>query len=347
MRGVATAIDEAPGLHRPPPGRVLHEVPRPRARRAGPTGSTGLVRIVLTPADPAALPLPRDRRRQRALRTGPVILAPNHFSFWDHFFVAVLLRREVHFMAKSQLFKPPVIDFIINHGGVFPVRRGPARRGGLHHRPHDPRPRRHGADVRRGRALAQRASWASPSPASGGWRWRPACRSCRSRSTARSTCARRSALRFPKVTVQYGEPIALRAGRAPDREQSQEVAEQVFDRVRRRCTRRSRRRAAAACSLAAPRPARASAGREARTSSRRLTRSARYAFFRTCQCTVISRDRLAIGVGQLDLDRELDLAVGVEALSSVGLALAQRAGGGDRPLRELQVGDLGACARAA
>src|SRR5947208_3091754 len=55
---------------------------------------------------------------------GPVILAPNHFSFFDHFFIAMLLRREVQFMAKSQLFRPPVLDFILSHGGTFPVRRG-------------------------------------------------------------------------------------------------------------------------------------------------------------------------------------------------------------------------------
>ena len=32
---------------------------------------------------------------------GPVILAPNHFSFFDHFFAGVLIPREVQFMAKS------------------------------------------------------------------------------------------------------------------------------------------------------------------------------------------------------------------------------------------------------
>src|SRR4051795_6960678 len=55
--------------------------------------------------------------------SGPVILAPNHFSFFDHFFLAVALRRKVRFMAKSQLFKPPM-QFVYTHGGVFPVRRG-------------------------------------------------------------------------------------------------------------------------------------------------------------------------------------------------------------------------------
>src|ERR671924_583936 len=56
--------------------------------------------------------------------TGPVILAPNHFSQWDHFFAAVYLRRRVQFMAKSQLFTNPILTYIFEHGGVFPVRRG-------------------------------------------------------------------------------------------------------------------------------------------------------------------------------------------------------------------------------
>jgi 1-acyl-sn-glycerol-3-phosphate acyltransferase len=52
-----------------------------------------------------------------------VILAPNHFSFMDHFFVGAFIRRRVNFMAKSQLFVPPM-QWIYTHGGVFPVRRG-------------------------------------------------------------------------------------------------------------------------------------------------------------------------------------------------------------------------------
>ena len=42
----------------------------------------------------------------------------------DHFFVGVYLRRKIRFMAKSQMFGPPVLTYIYKHGGVFPVRRG-------------------------------------------------------------------------------------------------------------------------------------------------------------------------------------------------------------------------------
>ena len=52
-----------------------------------------------------------------------MILAPNHSSFMDHFLIGASIRRKVQFMAKSQLFKPPM-QFIYTHGGVFPVRRG-------------------------------------------------------------------------------------------------------------------------------------------------------------------------------------------------------------------------------
>ena len=57
-------------------------------------------------------------------REGALVLAPNHFSQMDHFFAGVYLRRKIRFMAKSQMFGPPVLTYIYKHGGVFPVRRG-------------------------------------------------------------------------------------------------------------------------------------------------------------------------------------------------------------------------------
>jgi 1-acyl-sn-glycerol-3-phosphate acyltransferase len=62
-------------------------------------------------------------RAERVPPEGPVIIAPNHFSHMDHFFVGDPLRRSVRFMAKSQMFKPP-LQWVFTHGGVFPVRRG-------------------------------------------------------------------------------------------------------------------------------------------------------------------------------------------------------------------------------
>src|SRR6476661_136137 len=53
---------------------------------------------------------------------GSVIIAPNHFSFMDHFLVGMFIRRRIRFMAKSQLFSGGLLQHIYTHGGVFPVR---------------------------------------------------------------------------------------------------------------------------------------------------------------------------------------------------------------------------------
>ena len=63
-----------------------------RARTREPDRVYGLARIVLTP--PTLLFYrPWAIGAENVPRSGPVILAPNHFSNWDHFFAAVYLRR--------------------------------------------------------------------------------------------------------------------------------------------------------------------------------------------------------------------------------------------------------------
>jgi 1-acyl-sn-glycerol-3-phosphate acyltransferase len=61
--------------------------------------------------------------------TGGVILASNHISFADPPLVGCGTRRQVHYMAKEQLFKPPFFGWWMHAVGSFPVRRGaPDRR---------------------------------------------------------------------------------------------------------------------------------------------------------------------------------------------------------------------------
>ncbi|HKJ35668.1 MAG TPA: lysophospholipid acyltransferase family protein [Solirubrobacterales bacterium] len=54
---------------------------------------------------------------------GPVIVTPNHKSFWDAFFVAAATKRPIRFMGKSELFEGPAGKTLIRLG-AFPVRRG-------------------------------------------------------------------------------------------------------------------------------------------------------------------------------------------------------------------------------
>jgi 1-acyl-sn-glycerol-3-phosphate acyltransferase len=163
---------------------------------------------------------------------GPAILAPNHFSFFDHFFIAVVLRREVQFMAKSQLFRPPLLDFILSHGGTFPVRRG--------QRDDEAFITAHSVLGRGGVVLmyaeggrSRSKELGTPKPGLG----RLALESgvpvvpIAIHGSEHVREARRGFL-SPKVTVQYGEPIVFEQVEHPAREQSQAAADQVFERVK-------------------------------------------------------------------------------------------------------------------
>jgi 1-acyl-sn-glycerol-3-phosphate acyltransferase len=56
---------------------------------------------------------------------GAAIVAPNHKSFWDSFFIAACTRRHVRFMAKTELIEARYGRLLVRLG-AFPVRRGQA-----------------------------------------------------------------------------------------------------------------------------------------------------------------------------------------------------------------------------
>lgn len=59
---------------------------------------------------------------------GPVILACNHRSNLDPFFLGSACPRMVHFMAKVELWKSRALGWVIEKMGAFPVKRGEADR---------------------------------------------------------------------------------------------------------------------------------------------------------------------------------------------------------------------------
>jgi 1-acyl-sn-glycerol-3-phosphate acyltransferase len=167
---------------------------------------------------------------ERVPASGPVILAPNHFSFLDHFFLGVALRRKVHFMAKSQLFKNP-LQWIYSPGGVFPVRRGFADddafvtavtvldRGDTMAMYAEGGRSRSGelGKPRRGIGRLALLSGAPIVPVA---------------IIGSSHVRNWKRLQFPKVTVYYGEPFAYERVRAPTRDQEQATADAIFAEVR-------------------------------------------------------------------------------------------------------------------
>ncbi|MGB2711633.1 MAG: lysophospholipid acyltransferase family protein, partial [Conexibacter sp.] len=162
---------------------------------------------------------------------GKVVLAPNHFSFMDHFFTGAFIRRRVRFMAKSQLFTKPM-EWIYSPGGVFPVRRGHydedafitadtilERDGAIVMYCEGGRSRSGKVGERArpgiGRLVLQSGAPVVPIAIYGSQRVRNWKR-----------------LQFPKVTVQYGEPLRFPLVERPTREQQQEVADAILTAIK-------------------------------------------------------------------------------------------------------------------
>lgn len=67
---------------------------------------------------------------------GPVVFASNHRSNLDPFFLGVSSPRQIHFMAKAELWKIPALGRVITAMGAFPVSRGAADRQAVRHALH-------------------------------------------------------------------------------------------------------------------------------------------------------------------------------------------------------------------
>ena len=57
-------------------------------------------------------------------KTGGVVVVSNHGSHLDPPILGHALGRPIAFMAKSELFKVPILSYIISACGAYPVRRG-------------------------------------------------------------------------------------------------------------------------------------------------------------------------------------------------------------------------------
>lgn len=162
---------------------------------------------------------------------GPLLLAPNHFSQMDHFLVGVYLRRKVRFMAKSQMFGPPVLTYVYKHGGVFPVRRG--------HRDEEAfETARQLLDqgemvlvyAEGGRSRSQQLG--EPKPGIGRIALESGVPVVPVAIHGSERARQWKRLYFPKVTVQFGEPVSFPREEAPSRERQLEVATEIFGHVR-------------------------------------------------------------------------------------------------------------------
>ncbi len=223
--GIKPQVYEDP---RPPESmRPFHEW----ARTHKPGWTYAGARVLLTPVT-ALVYRTRAIGRGNVPRSGPYILAPNHFSNMDTFLCAAYLRQQIRFMSKSQFFgNNPVLSYVFRVSGHFPVRRGHgdeesfatahsilqsggcigiyaeggrSRTGGLG----EPRPGIGRLALESGVPVVPVAVYGSLGVR--GWRRG----------------------RFPKITVSYGKPITLPRNPSPSREEQIQAAQLVFGHVR-------------------------------------------------------------------------------------------------------------------
>jgi 1-acyl-sn-glycerol-3-phosphate acyltransferase len=57
-------------------------------------------------------------------KTGPLLVVSNHLSNADPPLLGICLERPAIFMAKQELFRPPLFGYVLKRVGGFPVKRG-------------------------------------------------------------------------------------------------------------------------------------------------------------------------------------------------------------------------------
>lgn len=62
--------------------------------------------------------------KENVPKEGGVLLCANHISLLDPMTIGIKLDRQVKYMAKAELFEVPVLGWLINKLGAFPVKRG-------------------------------------------------------------------------------------------------------------------------------------------------------------------------------------------------------------------------------
>jgi len=71
------------------------------------------------------------RGAERVPTDGPCILIANHESITDPWFLCLATPRRVRFMAKAELWRYPMIRWVMNAYGTFPVERGSGDTGAM------------------------------------------------------------------------------------------------------------------------------------------------------------------------------------------------------------------------
>src|SRR5690554_6131673 len=71
------------------------------------------------------------RGRENIPETGRLVIMANHITYLDPPIIGALIKRRTHFMAKKELFRVPVLGYLLKKIGQIPVKRGSPDRSAL------------------------------------------------------------------------------------------------------------------------------------------------------------------------------------------------------------------------
>jgi len=165
----------------------------------------------------------------RIPRKGPLIVACNHISFWDPPLVGAHLPREMHFVAKAELFHNPLFGALIRAYNSIPIQRGPQARTGLRGAEEvlsaggavlifPEGTRNKSGELLAPRAGVGRLAAATRTPVA------PAC-------ITGSNQIRRSMRRQVKIRITFGSPIQPPGPAHRDRDEVRAYARMVMDQI--------------------------------------------------------------------------------------------------------------------
>ena len=169
----------------------------------------------------------------RIPRKGPLIVACNHISFWDPPLVGAHLPREMHFVAKAELFHNPLFGALIRAYNSIPIQRGPQARTGLRGAEEvlsaggavlifPEGTRNKSGELLAPRAGVGRLAAATRTPVA------PAC-------ITGSNQIRRSMRRQVKIRITFGSPIQPPGRARTDRDEVRAYARRVMDQIAALC----------------------------------------------------------------------------------------------------------------
>jgi cytidylate kinase len=164
----------------------------------------------------------------RIPRKGPLIVASNHISFWDPPLVGAHLPREMHFVAKAELFHNPLFGALIRSYNSIPIQRGAKARSGLRGAEEvlaaggavlifPEGTRNKSGELMAPRAGVGRLAAATRTPVA------PAC-------ITGSNQIRRSMRRKVKIRVTFGSPVMPPA--SEERDEVRDFARMIMERIR-------------------------------------------------------------------------------------------------------------------